>query len=76
MTIGYSTRSFAELVELLRANDVTMLVDIRTIPKSRFNPQFNSKILASTLPNEHIKYVHMPDLGGLRHATANSANTV
>jgi uncharacterized protein (DUF488 family) len=76
MTIGHSTRSFAELVELLHTNGVTMLVDIRTIPRSRFNPQFNSDTLAETLPNEGIKYKHMTDLGGLRHAKASSLNTV
>lgn len=76
MTIGHSTRSFAELVELLHTNGVTVLIDIRTIPKSRFNPQFNSDSLAETLPNEGIKYKHMPELGGLRHAKANSLNTV
>jgi uncharacterized protein (DUF488 family) len=76
MTIGHSTRPFAELVELLHTNRVTMLIDIRTIPRSRTNPQFNSDTLAEMLPNEHIKYEHMPDLGGLRHANASSLNTV
>lgn len=76
MTIGHSTRSFEELVELLHANGITMLVDIRSIPKSRFNPQFNSDTLAETLPKKGIKYKLLSDLGGLRHAKANSQNTV
>ncbi len=76
MTIGHSTRSFAELVELLNKNGVTMLIDIRTIPKSRTNPQFSSDTLAETLPKENIKYKHMVALGGLRHAKASSPNKV
>jgi uncharacterized protein (DUF488 family) len=76
MTIGHSTRSFNELVELLHANAVTTLIDIRTIAKSRTNPQFNSDNLTKMLPAEEIKYEHMADLGGLRHARANSLNTV
>lgn len=76
MTIGHSTRSFEEFVDLLHANGVTMLVDVRSIPKSRFNPQFNTDTLAETLPSEGIKYKHMPSLGGLRHAKASSLNTV
>ncbi|MBY0360044.1 MAG: DUF488 domain-containing protein [Candidatus Obscuribacterales bacterium] len=76
MTIGHSTRSLEQLVELLHSNGVTMLVDVRTIPKSRTNPQFNSDTLAEMLSNEGIKYKHMPDLGGLRHAKASSPNTI
>jgi len=76
MTIGHSTRSFHELVELLHANAVTMLIDIRTIAKSRTNPQFNGDNLTKMLPIEEIKYEQMADLGGLRHAKASSLNTV
>jgi uncharacterized protein (DUF488 family) len=76
MTIGHSTRSIAEFVALLQLHHVTMIVDIRTIPKSRTNPQFNSDALAEGLPSEGIKYIHMADLGGLRHAKVSSLNTV
>jgi uncharacterized protein (DUF488 family) len=76
MTIGHSTRSFEELVELLKSNAVTMLVDVRTIPKSRTNPQFNKDVLPVALKEEGIKYKHMDNLGGLRHAKADSPNSV
>ncbi len=64
--LGHSTRSFAELVGLLRHHDVLTLADIRTIPRSRHNPQFNHETLAAALPNEGIRYVHLPRLGGRR----------
>jgi len=73
-TIGHSTRPIAEIVGLLQANAVTQLIDIRTIPKSRHNPQFNSDALAASLRAAHIRYVHMKDLGGLRHARKDSIN--
>ncbi len=76
MTIGHSTRPIQELVELLHSNGVTMLIDVRTIPKSRTNPQFNSDTLAEVLLNEDIQYRHMAGLGGLRHAKKSSQNTV
>ncbi|HEY9792719.1 MAG TPA: DUF488 domain-containing protein [Candidatus Obscuribacterales bacterium] len=75
-TIGHSTQSLDELVETLEKNGVTMLVDIRTVPRSRTNPQFNADALAVDLPENGIKYMHMADLGGLRHAKADSPNTV
>jgi uncharacterized protein (DUF488 family) len=73
-TIGHSTRPIAEFIELLQANTVTQLLDIRTIPKSRHNPQFNSEALAASLSAVHIRHVHMKDLGGLRHARKDSIN--
>lgn len=76
LTIGHSTRSLAELVDLLCPNSVTMVADIRTVPKSRTNPQFNKEILAKTLPNAGIKYTHIAALGGLRRAKANSLNKI
>ena len=75
-TIGHSTRPFAEFVQLLKKNNVTLLVDVRTIPKSRTNPQFNKDTLAMDLNKEEIKYMHFAQLGGLRHAKKDSANTV
>jgi uncharacterized protein (DUF488 family) len=65
-TIGHSTRSYDELVEALRAWDVTTLVDIRTITRSRANPQFDRVRLARRLPRAAIDYVVLPGLGGRR----------
>jgi uncharacterized protein (DUF488 family) len=65
-SIGHSTRTYEELVEVLRAWDVTTLVDIRTITRSRTNPQFNRASLVRRLPRAGIAYVVMPGLGGRR----------
>ena len=73
-TVGHSTRSAEELVELLRAHDVQTLVDIRTVPRSRTNPQFNRDTLPKTLAQEDLRYVHLPRLGGLRKAREDSPN--
>jgi uncharacterized protein YeaO (DUF488 family) len=73
-TIGHSTRPIDDFLELLRAHGVQQLIDIRTIPKSRHNPQFNAGALASALRAPKIHYVHMKDLGGLRHARKDSVN--
>jgi uncharacterized protein (DUF488 family) len=74
-TIGHSTHPIDHFIELLQSSGVTQLIDIRTIPKSRHNPQFNSDALAKSLRAAHIRYVHMKDLGGLRHAQRDSINT-
>jgi uncharacterized protein (DUF488 family) len=73
-TIGHSTRSVEELVRLLRAFNVTILADVRTIPRSRHNPQFNSAELAVSLLRDQLRYAHLPALGGLRRARADSPN--
>jgi len=73
-TIGHSTRPIDEFIDLLRSNGVTQLIDIRTIPKSRHNPQFNSDALAASLRAAKIRYIHMKQLGGLRHAQPDSVN--
>lgn len=65
-TIGHSTRSAGELVHILRAFGVTRLVDIRSIPRSRTNPQFNLDVLPATLHSADIAYVHLASLGGRR----------
>ena len=67
-TVGHSTRSFEELVEILRAHGVKRVVDVRTIPRSRHNPQFNRETLSKALHNRRLSYRHMKALGGLRHA--------
>ena len=74
-TVGHSTRSFEELVAILRAHGVERLIDVRTVPRSRHNPQFNRDALAKALHNRRIGYRHMKALGGLRRARADSVNT-
>src|SRR5437868_952902 len=65
-TIGHSTRSVAEFIEILRAFAITHLIDIRSIPRSRTNPQFNSDSLALVLREAGIAYTHLSALGGRR----------
>ncbi len=74
-TIGHGTKSIDEFIGLLKAYAVKRLVDVRTIPKSRHNPQFNKEILPKSLKKAHIGYIHINGLGGLRHAKKNSVNT-
>jgi uncharacterized protein (DUF488 family) len=71
-TIGHSTRPIDAFLALLRANGVRTLVDIRTIPRSRHNPQFCRQTLEGALGA--IGYIHLPELGGLRHARSDSPN--
>lgn len=66
-TIGHSTRPVEELIVLLRENGVDLLVDVRTVPRSRFNPQFNTDALPGPLAEAGIGYRHLAALGGLRH---------
>jgi uncharacterized protein (DUF488 family) len=73
-TIGHSTRPIDEFIALLQKNGVGQLIDIRTLPKSRRNPQFNSDALAASLRAAKIRYVHMKELGGLRHPSKDSIN--
>jgi uncharacterized protein (DUF488 family) len=74
-TIGHSTRTLDELVGLLREHGVTLLADVRTSPGSRRMPHFGKAALAADLPPRGIEYVHVPELGGLRRARPDSANT-
>lgn len=73
-TIGHSTHTIAELIELLKAHGIEILVDVRSIPKSRHCPQFNQTRLKSSLKKAKIRYRHLKDLGGLRHTTKDSIN--
>jgi uncharacterized protein (DUF488 family) len=75
LTIGHSTHSLDEFVAMLQAHGVTQLVDVRTVPKSRRVPQFNSEALAASLESWGINYAHLKALGGLRHAKKDSVNT-
>lgn len=74
LTIGHSTRTLDEFVELLKAYGATLVVDVRTVPRSRHNPQFNKETLPNTLKPCGIKYIHMPDIGGLRRPKHDSIN--
>jgi uncharacterized protein (DUF488 family) len=73
--IGHSTRPIEEFLELLQAHGVKRLVDVRTVPHSRHNPQFNREDLARALHNRRLHYRHMPSLGGLRQPRRDSGNT-
>jgi uncharacterized protein (DUF488 family) len=73
-TIGHSTRPIGEFIDMLRAHGVQRVVDVRSIPRSRHNPQFNRESLARHLRAARIGYVHLKKLGGLRHAKADSGN--
>lgn len=74
-TIGHSTRSLEELVELLKAQNIQEVVDVRTLPGSKHNPQFNKETLAEFLKKHKIDYIHMKSLGGLRKPNKDSVNT-
>ncbi|WP_345602099.1 DUF488 domain-containing protein [Tomitella cavernea] len=73
-TVGHSTHASGEFVALLRAHGVQRIADVRTIAKSRHNPQFGEDTLAATLRDAGIGYVRMKELGGLRHTTKASVN--
>jgi uncharacterized protein (DUF488 family) len=68
-TIGHSTRTIAKFVALLQQAAVDLLIDVRSIPHSRTNPQFNADALPEALVEAGITYRHLPALGGLRHRT-------
>ncbi len=74
-TIGHSNRTIEEFIGLLRQNGVECLLDIRTVPKSRHNPQFGQEQLAASLAAAGIEYRYLRGLGGLRHAHKDSGNT-
>lgn len=74
LAIGHSTRPLGELLALLDAAGVRTLADIRTVPRSRANPQYDGRALAAALERAGVRYVHLPRLGGLRRARKDSAN--
>jgi uncharacterized protein (DUF488 family) len=74
-TIGHSTRSADEFVAILRAFAIELVADIRTIPRSHRNPQYDQEALKRVLAEHQIGYVHLPALGGLRHARKDSPNS-
>ena len=74
LTVGHSTKSIEGFIELLAAHEVTQLVDVRTVPRSRHNPQFNAQTLPVQLASVNIGYAHAPGLGGFRRAMPDSLN--
>jgi uncharacterized protein (DUF488 family) len=73
-TIGHSTHPLSELVQMLAAHGVTTLADVRTIAKSRHNPQYMEDALAVSMPANGIRYVRLEELGGLRRTTKETVN--
>ncbi len=73
--MGHSTRSLEELIALLREHEVSLVADVRSLPRSRRHPWFNREELERALPAAGINYRHLPDLGGLRRPHADSPNT-
>ena len=74
MTIGHSTRTLEEFIHLLRIHEATCVADVRTVPRSRHNPQFNKTSLPRSLKKVGFGYVHLEGLGGLRHTQLDSVN--
>lgn len=74
LTIGHSTRSLEEFFDLLKAHSVTSLIDVRSVPRSRHNPQFNGDTLPTALELVGIRYAHATGLGGFRRASPASSN--
>ncbi len=73
-TVGHSTHPIDEFLRILRANGIRTLADVRTIPRSRRNPQFDRDNLPGSLQTAGIQYRHLPGLGGLRHPRKDSMN--
>lgn len=73
-TIGHSTQSIEDFIDILKFYEIEILIDIRTIPGSRHNPQFNKDALSEALKKSHIHYLHLSKLGGLRKTSKDSIN--
>ena len=73
-TIGHSTHTLQEFIDILHEHKIMQVIDVRTIPKSRHVPWFNQKVLRTSLHREKINYTHLPKLGGLRRTTKESIN--
>lgn len=74
-TIGHSTHPIDQFIKILQAYQIELLIDVRTIPKSRHNPQFNENELKFELEQQGIDYIRLEALGGLRHTSKDSTNT-
>jgi uncharacterized protein (DUF488 family) len=75
LTVGHSTRPLTEFIGLLKAHSVARLIDVRTVPRSRHNPQFDRDTLPDALAADRIGYEHVPGLGGFRRTHPGSLNT-
>lgn len=75
-TIGHSTRSITEFVDLLKHAGARFVVDVRTVPRSRTNPQYNADVLPTSLAEFQIGYEHIAALGGLRGHKGDVPDTV
>ena len=73
-TVGHSTRPLETFLDVLRAHEIQIVADVRTVPKSRRHPQFGSEALADALAQAGLRYVHLPELGGLRRPRPDSPN--
>jgi uncharacterized protein (DUF488 family) len=73
-TIGHSTMPLEDFIAILKANSVETVADVRTVPRSRHNPQFNRETLPGELKKAELDYSHWSALGGLRHARPDSVN--
>jgi len=74
-TVGHSTLAIERFIAVLRAYGIACVADIRTVPRSRHNPQFNTDALAASLKAAHIAYRPLPGLGGLRRPRKDSPNS-
>lgn len=74
-TIGHSTHTIEEFIAMLKAHNIEELIDVRTVPRSRHNPQFGADQLAASLRQAGIAYIHLAKLGGLRRTSKDSINT-
>ncbi len=74
-TIGHSTRTLEDLITMLHSFDIALVADIRSFPGSRRYPQFNKEALELSLPENHIRYEHLRELGGRRKVKPGSRNT-
>ena len=75
-TIGHSTRPVSDFVDLLKGEQIELVADVRTVPRSRTNPQYNCDVLPETLARSAIAYEHIAALGGLRPKARDVAPTV
>ena len=73
-TIGHSTHPIDEFIGMLKVNNIGRLIDVRTVPGSRHNPQFGERELATSMPGAGIDYQRLPELGGLRHTPVAEAS--
>ena len=74
LAVGHSTRTWEDFVALLKAHGVEVLADVRTVPRSRANPQYSRERIGPALEEAGIRYVHLPELGGLRRPRPDSTN--